>query len=125
LRILYPCGRKADALHLLTAKEDAAAIMTAEIDTRPAVARERELIIGMLLQGWRGWIRSSKHRVPLQWPALCPEQRPPILDKLVATFGLPSPGRVDAIRYTFHAELSNINVSRSWIWEPKTDRVTI
>jgi hypothetical protein len=52
------------------------------------------------------------------------EQRPPIVEKLAKTYGLASLGKVDAIRYTFNAELPGINVSRSWTWEPKTDRVT-
>jgi hypothetical protein len=52
------------------------------------------------------------------------EQRPPVVEKLAATYGLPSLGQIEAIRYTFNAELPTVNLSRSWIWEPKTDRVT-
>ena len=51
-------------------------------------------------------------------------QQPPIVEKLAKTYGLDSFGQVEAIRYTFSAKLSSIELSRSWIWEPKTDRVT-
>ena len=52
------------------------------------------------------------------------QQRPPILEKLTKTYGLESFGQIEAIRYTFNAEASGRNVSRSWTWEPKTDQVT-
>jgi len=52
------------------------------------------------------------------------QQRPPIVEKLAKTYGLDSFGQVEAIRYTFSAKLPGIDVSRSWIWEPKTDQVT-
>ena len=52
------------------------------------------------------------------------QQRPPIIEKLARTYGLDSFGQIDAIRYTFKAEAPGIDLSRSWIWEPKTDQVT-
>jgi len=52
------------------------------------------------------------------------QQRPPIIEKLAKTYGLDSFGQIDAIRYTFKAEAPGIDLSRSWIWEPKTDQVT-
>jgi len=52
------------------------------------------------------------------------QQRPPILEKITKTFGLESFGQIEAIRYTFNAEAPGLNISRSWIWEPKTDQVT-
>ena len=52
------------------------------------------------------------------------QQRPPILEKITKTYGLESFGQIEAIRYTFNAETSGFNVSRTWIWEPKTDQVT-
>jgi len=52
------------------------------------------------------------------------QQRPAIVEKLVKTYGLDSFGQVEAIRYTFGAQLPGIDVSRSWIWEPKSDQVT-
>jgi len=52
------------------------------------------------------------------------QQRPPIAEKLAKTYGLDSFGQVEAIRYTFKAQLPGVDVARSWIWEPKTDQVT-
>jgi len=52
------------------------------------------------------------------------QQRPPILEKLAKAYGLDSFGQIEAIRYTFNAELGERNVARSWTWEPKTDQVT-
>ena len=52
------------------------------------------------------------------------QQRPPIIEKLAKTYGLDSFGQIDAIRYTFKAEAPGIDLSRSWIWEPKTHQVT-
>jgi hypothetical protein len=52
------------------------------------------------------------------------QQRPAIVEKLADTYGLPSFGQVDAIRYTFNAQFPGVQISRSWIWEPKTDQVT-
>jgi hypothetical protein len=52
------------------------------------------------------------------------QQRPAIVEKLAKTYGLDSFGQVEAIRYTFSVQLPGIDVSRSWIWEPKSDQVT-
>src|SRR5436190_20662040 len=52
------------------------------------------------------------------------QQSPPIVEKLAKTYGLESFGQVEAIRYTFSAQLPGIDVSRAWIWEPKSDQVT-
>ena len=52
------------------------------------------------------------------------QQRPPIIEKLAKTYGLDSFGQIDAIRYAFKAEAPGVDLSRSWIWEPKTDQVT-
>jgi hypothetical protein len=54
------------------------------------------------------------------------QTRPPAVEKLAKTYGLDSYGQVDAIRYTFNLQLPalNVNLSRSWVWEPKTGQVT-
>ena len=52
------------------------------------------------------------------------QQRPPIVEKLAKTYGLGSFGQIEAIRYTFNVQSAGLNLSRSWIWEPKTDQVT-
>jgi hypothetical protein len=50
--------------------------------------------------------------------------RPAVAERIAKTYGLDSFGHVEAIRYTFNLELSGRNVSRSWVWEPKADRVS-
>jgi hypothetical protein len=52
------------------------------------------------------------------------QQRPPIVEKLAKTYGLDSFSQIEAIRYTFDLHFPGVNVSRSWIWEPKTGKVT-
>jgi hypothetical protein len=52
------------------------------------------------------------------------QQRPPIVEKLAKTYGLGSFGQIAAISYTFNVQSPGHDLSRSWIWEPKTDQVT-
>ena len=54
------------------------------------------------------------------------QQRPPIADQIANTYGLESWGQVEAIRYTFNLDWPalKLKVSRSWVWEPKTDRIS-
>jgi hypothetical protein len=57
--------------------------------------------------------------------AICSAQtRPPIAEQIGKTYGLDSWGQVEAIRYTWNAQFPGVNVSRSWIWEPKTGQVS-
>jgi hypothetical protein len=51
-------------------------------------------------------------------------QKPPIAEKIAKTYGIDSWGQIEAIRYTFNIDIPGLKLSRSWIWEPKTDRVT-
>lgn len=44
--------------------------------------------------------------------------------QLAKTYGLDSFGQIDAIRYTWNAQFPGVNISRTWTWEPKTNRVT-
>lgn len=61
---------------------------------------------------------------------LCPlapvsaQQRPAIADQIAKTYGFDSFGQIDAIRYTFGIDWGKLKLSRSWIWEPKTDQIT-
>jgi hypothetical protein len=50
----------------------------------------------------------------------------PVAEQLAKTYGLDSFGQIAAIRYTFNLELPalNVNLSRTWEWEPKTGQVT-
>jgi len=52
------------------------------------------------------------------------QNRPPILERVAKTYGLDSYGQIEAIRYTWNAQFPGVNVSRSWIWEPKTGQVS-
>ena len=51
------------------------------------------------------------------------QQRPPIAEQIAKTYGLDSLGQIEAIRYTFNAK-GVLNITRTWIWEPKTDQVS-
>jgi len=52
------------------------------------------------------------------------QERPPIAEKLAKTYGLDGFANVEAIRFTFSAQLPAIDVSRAWTWETKTGQVT-
>jgi hypothetical protein len=52
------------------------------------------------------------------------QTRPPIAEQLAKTYGLDSFGQIEAIRYTFNVQFPGVNVSRSWLWEPKTGQVS-
>ena len=52
------------------------------------------------------------------------QTRPPIIEQIAKAYGLDSFGQLDAIRYTFNITFPGLKASRSWIWEPKADRVT-
>src|ERR1700721_2630776 len=52
------------------------------------------------------------------------QTRPPIAEQVAKTYGLDSYGQIEAIRYTWNAQFPGVNVSRSWIWEPKTGQVS-
>ncbi len=52
------------------------------------------------------------------------QTRAPIAEQLAKKYGLDSFGQVEAIRYTFNAQFPGVNVSRSWVWQPRTDHVS-
>ena len=52
------------------------------------------------------------------------QTRPPIAAQIAKTYGLDAFGQIDAIRYTFSAQFLGVHVSRSWVWQPKTDQVS-
>jgi hypothetical protein len=56
------------------------------------------------------------------WAQNCP----PAAEQLAKAHGLDSFGQIDAIRYTFNLDFPGLKLTltRSWIWEPKADRVT-
>jgi len=44
--------------------------------------------------------------------------------QIAKTYGLDSFGQIEAIRYTWNAQFPGVNVSRSWVWEPKTNKIS-
>ena len=52
------------------------------------------------------------------------QTRPPIAEQIPKTYGLDSFEKIEAIRYTFNAQFPGVNVSRSWVWQPKTGQVS-
>lgn len=51
------------------------------------------------------------------------QKRPPISEQIAKTYGLDSFGQIERIRYTFNADLGEVKLSRTWVWEPKADQV--
>src|SRR5262245_7103064 len=52
------------------------------------------------------------------------QTRPSIAEQIAKTYGLDSFGQIEAIRYTFNLDLGALKLSRTWVWEPKADRVS-
>jgi hypothetical protein len=52
------------------------------------------------------------------------QTRPPIAEQIAKTYGLASFDQIEAIRYTFDAQFLGVNVSRSWVWQPKAGQVS-
>jgi hypothetical protein len=51
------------------------------------------------------------------------QNRSPVAEQIAKFYGLDSFGQIEQIRFTFTAE-GAINVTRSWVWEPKTNQVS-
>jgi hypothetical protein len=51
-------------------------------------------------------------------------QRPRIAEQIAKTYGLDLFGQIEGIRYTFNLQFPGLNLSHSWIWEPKTGQVS-
>jgi len=66
------------------------------------------LIFGALLLAGNSWAQG----------------RPPIAEQIAKTYGLDSFEKIEAIRYTFNLQIPGVNISRSWIWQPKTGQVS-
>jgi len=52
------------------------------------------------------------------------QQSPPIAVEIAKTYGLDSFGQIEAIRYTWNAELPIAKLSHKWEWSPKTDTIS-
>jgi hypothetical protein len=45
-------------------------------------------------------------------------------EQIAKAYGLDSFEQIETIRYTWNAQFPGVNVSRSWVWEPKTNKVS-
>jgi hypothetical protein len=72
------------------------------------VAKIGLLVFGILLLASASWAQNC----------------PPAAEKIAKAYGLDSWGQIEAIRYTFNIDFPGVKASRSWVWEPKADRVT-
>jgi len=52
------------------------------------------------------------------------QERPPIAEQIAKAHGIDSFGQIEALRYTFNANFPGVELSRKWVWEPKTDQVS-
>jgi hypothetical protein len=52
------------------------------------------------------------------------QTRPRIAEQIAKAYRLESFGQIEAIRYTFSAQFPGVNISRTWVWHPKTDEVS-
>jgi len=63
-----------------------------------------------------------------QKPSSAPEQiaktSGSATERIAKVYGLDSFAQIEAIRYTWNAQFPGVNVSRSWVWEPKTNKVS-
>jgi hypothetical protein len=92
--------------------EDIAAMNTAEVTA--GTAKRSTLASGVHASQSRSGVR--------MYASVVAQQRSPILDQLAKTYGGDSWNQVEAIRFTFNVEPPKL--SRSWVWEPKADRIS-
>ncbi len=57
-------------------------------------------------------------------PASWAEPPPAIAKQIADHYGLGSFDQIEAIRYTFRLEAPGHNLTRSWVWYPRTDQVS-
>ena len=58
-------------------------------------------------------------------PASWAQNRPPILEKVVKTYGLDSWNQIEAIHYTWNGEIPGVfKLAHTWEWEPKTGKIS-
>jgi len=84
----------------------------------------RFLFFGVLVLGVTS---CSRQQAPQQSPT--PEQpanRTAAIsaEQIARTYGVDSFDQIEAIRYTWTAQFPGVNLSRSWVWEPKKDQVS-
>jgi hypothetical protein len=83
----------------------------------------RLLVFGVLILAVTS---CAQQRSSAPQPPPAPQQTaatPYAPEQLAKAYGLDSFGQIDVIRYTWNAQFPGVNVSRSWVWEPKTGKV--
>lgn len=61
----------------------------------------------------------------LVFPAMSWSQaRPAIAEQIAKAYGVDSWEKIDAVRYTWHAQFPGVDVAHAWVWEPKTGKVS-
>ena len=74
----------------------------------------RVTMFGLLVLGMLGLAPNSRA-----------QQRAPILEQIVKTYGLDSFGQIEAIRYTWNGEIPGVfKLAHTWEWEPRTGKVS-
>jgi hypothetical protein len=89
--------------------------MEVDMSNTPARKKTSSLVV----------IRLVAFGMLLIWPATSGAQQiPPAAEQMAKTYGLDSFGQIEAIRYTWNAELPGARLSNKWEWKPKTDTVS-
>ena len=54
------------------------------------------------------------------------QNKPAISEEIAKAYGLDSFGQIEQIRYTYNLDSPalKLKVARSWVWEPKTGRIS-
>jgi hypothetical protein len=79
----------------------------------------RFLVLGALVLA-----ATSCSHTPPSAPQQTARTAGPSAEQIARTYGLDSFDQVEAIRYTWSAQFPGVNISRSWMWEPKTGQVS-
>jgi hypothetical protein len=84
----------------------------------------RLLVFGLLVLTTVSCSRQQQPQPPAA-PAPAANKTTPITAEQIAkVYGLDSFDQIEAIRYTWNAEFPGVNISRSWVWEPRKDQVS-
>lgn len=69
--------------------------------------------------------QAQKQAMAQASPSLASATTAAILEQVAKAYGLDSWDQIQAIRYTWHREITGLsNVAHAWVWEPKTNKVS-
>jgi hypothetical protein len=83
----------------------------------------RLLVFGVLVIAASSCARQQQPQRPAA-PEQSARTTPITAEQLAKTYGLDAFGQIEAVRYTWNAQFPGVNISRSWIWEPKKNQVS-